>query len=88
MDMKTQKQFSDLGKRRAETGSRSNPAQWGDCEIAGNPSPSSRNCYNIGSWNVRRLHQQGKTAMCTTRDGKTTPRYPGDIGNLARCRRI
>ena len=30
--------------------------------MAGNPSPSSSDCYNTGTWNVRSLYQQGQVA--------------------------
>ena len=57
------KEFSDLGKRGVETARSQNcPARCGDCEIAGNHSPSSSDCYNIGTWKVRSLYQQGKLA--------------------------
>ena len=38
------------------------PARCGDCEMAGNPSPSSSDCYNIGTSSVRSLHQLEKVA--------------------------
>jgi len=57
------KEMLDLGKRGVETAdSQSCPVWCGDCEMAGNPSPSSSDCYNIGTRNVRRLCQQGKLA--------------------------
>ena len=57
------KEISDLGKRGVETANIQNcPARYGDCEMAGNPSPLSSDCYNIGTWNVRSLYQQGKVA--------------------------
>ena len=57
------KEISDLGKWGVETANSQNcPARCGDCEMAGNPSPSSSDCYNIGTWNIRSLYQQGKVA--------------------------
>ena len=55
--------ISDLGKRGVETAnSQKCPARCGDCEMAGNPPPSSSDCYNIGPWNVGSLYQQGNLA--------------------------
>ena len=34
----------------------------GGCGTAGNPAPSSSDCYNIGTWNIRGLLKQGKLA--------------------------
>ena len=62
MNMQSKK-ISDLGKREVETANSQNfPARCGDCEIAGSPPPSSSDCYNIGTWNVRSLYQQEKLA--------------------------
>ena len=50
------KELSDFGKQGVETARSQNyPAWFDDCEMAGNPSPSSSDFYSIGTWNVRRL---------------------------------
>ena len=52
-----------LGKRSVDgISAGSNSARCGTSEMAGWTSPSSIDCYNIGTWNVRSLYQAGKLA--------------------------
>ena len=52
---------TELGKRSAADKVSGSSARCG-ADVAGTTSPSTSNCYKIGTWNVRSLMHTGKLA--------------------------
>ena len=52
----------ELGKRGGNAHRLISPARWMDCAPAGRHAPSSSDCWEISTWNVRSLYQAGKLA--------------------------